>query len=66
MLVAHAGHGGYELVGTADQITQRLDNLSQGGIDGVLLSWFNYEDGVNRWIKDVKPRLAQAGLRNAR
>ncbi|KRB82204.1 alkanesulfonate monooxygenase [Sphingomonas sp. Root710] len=60
-----AGHGGYELVGTADQITQRLDNLSQGGIDGVLLSWFSYEDGVNRWIKDVKPRLAQAGLRKA-
>lgn len=58
-----AGHGGYELVGTADQITARLEKLSQGGIDGVLLSWFSYEDGVKRWIRDVKPQLAQAGLR---
>jgi dimethylsulfone monooxygenase len=58
-----AGHGGYELVGTADTITARLAKLSQGGIDGVLLGWFSYEEGVKRWIKDVKPRLAQAGLR---
>jgi alkanesulfonate monooxygenase SsuD/methylene tetrahydromethanopterin reductase-like flavin-dependent oxidoreductase (luciferase family) len=60
-----AGHGGYELVGTADKITAQLDKLSKGGIDGVLLSWFSYEDGVKNWIKDVKPRLVQAGLRSA-
>lgn len=60
-----AGHGGYELVGTADKITSQLDKLSKGGIDGVLLSWFSYEDGVKDWIKDVKPRLEQAGLRSA-
>jgi dimethylsulfone monooxygenase len=60
-----AGHGGYELVGTADKITSQLDKLSKGGIDGVLLSWFSYEDGIRNWIKDVKPRLEQAGLRSA-
>ncbi len=60
-----AGHGGYELVGTADKITSQLDKLSKGGIDGVLLSWFSYEDGIKNWIKDVKPRLEQAGLRSA-
>lgn len=60
-----AGHGGYELVGTADKISSQLDKLSKGGIDGVLLSWFSYEDGVKDWIKDVKPRLEQAGLRSA-
>lgn len=60
-----AGHGGYELVGTADKITSQLDKLSKGGIDGVLLSWFSYEDGIKSWIKDVKPRLEQAGLRSA-
>ncbi len=59
-----AGHGGYELVGTADKITSQLDKLSKGGIDGVLLSWFSYEDGIKSWIKDVKPQLEQAGLRS--
>lgn len=60
-----AGHGGYELVGTPDQITARLDKLSRAGIDGVLLGWFSYEQGVKDWIRDVKPLLVQAGLRNA-
>jgi alkanesulfonate monooxygenase SsuD/methylene tetrahydromethanopterin reductase-like flavin-dependent oxidoreductase (luciferase family) len=58
-----AGHGGYELVGTADQITARLEKLSKAGIDGALLAWVGYEDGVRRWAKDVMPRLVQAGLR---
>lgn len=60
-----AGNGGYELVGTADQITARLEMLSNAGIDGVLLGWVGYEDGVRRWARDIMPRLQQAGLRRA-
>ncbi|ABQ70612.1 luciferase family protein [Rhizorhabdus wittichii RW1] len=58
-----AGNGGFELVGTADQITSRLELLKQGGIDGVLLGWVGFEDGIQRWVKDVMPRMTQAGLR---
>ena len=33
------------------------------GLDGILLSWVDYLDGLARWQKDVMPRLEQAGLR---
>lgn len=58
-----AGNGGYELVGTADRIVERLKKLSDAGIDGVLLSWVGFEDGLERWNRDIMPRLVQAGLR---
>ncbi|MBL8648390.1 MAG: LLM class flavin-dependent oxidoreductase [Sphingosinicella sp.] len=60
-----AGNGGFELVGTADQIAERLQLLSKGGIDGVLLGWVGYEDGINRFTQHVMPRLVQAGLRHS-
>jgi hypothetical protein len=37
--------------------------LNKGGIDGVLLGWCGYEDGIKRWQKDVSPLLVQTGLR---
>lgn len=58
-----AGNGGFELVGTAETITRRLQMLSDAGIDGILLGWVGMEDGLNRWTKDVAPMLVQAGLR---
>jgi dimethylsulfone monooxygenase len=58
-----AGWGGYPLVGTPDQIVQKLQKLSQIGFAGVLLNWVDYLDGMRRWRKDVMPRLEQAGLR---
>ena len=58
-----AGWGGVPLVGTADRITDELAKFSAIGIDGILLSWVDYLDGLARWQKDVMPRLEQAGLR---
>ncbi|HKT16622.1 MAG TPA: LLM class flavin-dependent oxidoreductase [Stellaceae bacterium] len=60
-----AGWGGVPLVGTADRIVGELEKLSAIGIDGVLLSWVDYLDGLERWQRDVMPRLEQAGLRLA-
>jgi FMNH2-dependent dimethyl sulfone monooxygenase len=58
-----AGWGGYPLVGTADHIVDELTALSSVGMDGMLVSWVDYRDGLERWRKDVMPRLEQAGLR---
>ncbi len=58
-----AGWGGYPLVGTADVIVDRVLKLSQIGINGLLLNWVDYLDGMKRWRKDIMPRLEQAGLR---
>jgi alkanesulfonate monooxygenase SsuD/methylene tetrahydromethanopterin reductase-like flavin-dependent oxidoreductase (luciferase family) len=59
-----AGWGGYPLVGTADTIAQQLIDLrAQTGLDGMLLSWVDYREGLERFGRDVMPRLEQAGLR---
>ncbi|VTU22839.1 Pyrimidine monooxygenase RutA [Variovorax sp. PBS-H4] len=60
-----AGGGGVPLMGTPDQITQKLSMLSACGVDGMLLSWLNYEDGIQRLAAEVLPRLVHAGLRQA-
>jgi alkanesulfonate monooxygenase SsuD/methylene tetrahydromethanopterin reductase-like flavin-dependent oxidoreductase (luciferase family) len=57
------GWGGYPLVGTADSIVTELQKLSSIGLDGVLLSWVDYKDGLERWQRGVMPLLQQAGLR---
>jgi FMNH2-dependent dimethyl sulfone monooxygenase len=63
--VAKLGWGGYPLIGTPDHIVDGLQKLSKIGIDGVLLRWLDYWDGLRRWQKDVMPRLEQAGLRRS-
>jgi len=57
------GWGGYLLVGTPEQIVDRLIHLSTMGLDGVVLSWVNYEVELAYWISAVLPVMEQAGLR---
>ena len=58
-----AGHGGYPLVGTPEQIVSDIEKLSQMGVDGILLSWVDYLQEAQQWIDEVIPLLEQAGLR---
>ncbi len=58
-----AGWSGYPLVGTADHIVDRIETIAKLGIDGMILNWVDFLDGMARWEKDVMPRLEQAGLR---
>ncbi|MFI5541795.1 LLM class flavin-dependent oxidoreductase [Nocardia sp. NPDC051900] len=58
-----AGYGGYPLVGTAEDIAERLAQLSDIGVTGVSLSFVDFVDGLARFNADVMPKLEQAGLR---
>jgi alkanesulfonate monooxygenase SsuD/methylene tetrahydromethanopterin reductase-like flavin-dependent oxidoreductase (luciferase family) len=58
-----AGTGGYPLVGTAESITAELEKLSRAGVDGMLVSWLDYDDGLARFNEAVLPALERAGLR---
>ena len=60
-----AGHGGYPLVGTAEQIVDGLTTLSEMGVDGCLISWVDYKVELRQWIDDVLPLMEQAELRMA-
>jgi alkanesulfonate monooxygenase SsuD/methylene tetrahydromethanopterin reductase-like flavin-dependent oxidoreductase (luciferase family) len=58
-----AGHGGYPLVGTAEQIADELCKLADIGVDGCLISWVDYKKELTQWNAEVLPLLEQAGLR---
>jgi dimethylsulfone monooxygenase len=58
-----AGWGGVPLVGTPERITGELQKFAGIGLDGMLLSWVDYLDGLDAWQREVMPLLEQAGLR---
>jgi alkanesulfonate monooxygenase SsuD/methylene tetrahydromethanopterin reductase-like flavin-dependent oxidoreductase (luciferase family) len=58
-----AGHGGYPLVGTPEQIAEELQKLSDIGVDGCLISWVDYKNELRQWNTEVLPLLVQTGLR---
>jgi dimethylsulfone monooxygenase len=58
-----AGLGGYPLVGTAEGIVEKFRGLVKLGINGVLMTWIDVEDGLPRFIDGVLPLLEQAGMR---
>ena len=58
------GWGSYLLIGTPEQLAERLVHLSEIGLDGVVLSWVNYPAEMRYWNADVMPLLEQAGLRS--
>jgi FMNH2-dependent dimethyl sulfone monooxygenase len=59
-----AGTGGIQLVGTAETIAERLAQLSDIGLDGLLLSWVDYKQGAADFSRDVLPLLEKRGLRS--
>jgi alkanesulfonate monooxygenase SsuD/methylene tetrahydromethanopterin reductase-like flavin-dependent oxidoreductase (luciferase family) len=60
-----AGYGGYPILGTAQDIAATLSSISDAGVDGVLLTWLDYERGLARFGETVLPLLEKHGLRTA-
>ncbi|SHN47936.1 LLM class flavin-dependent oxidoreductase [Cryptosporangium aurantiacum] len=60
-----AGSGGPILVGTASDIADQLEEISEIGLDGVLLTWPDFTDGVKRLVApgSVLTELEKRGLR---
>ncbi len=54
---------GLPLVGDANTVTDTLESLSRAGLDGVIMSYVDFVDGLHRFGRDVLPRLVTAGLR---
>jgi dimethylsulfone monooxygenase len=59
-----AGWGGFPLIGTREQIVDGLAQLSRVGLDGVLLSWPRFEQGMREFRDTTYPLVQQAGLRD--
>jgi alkanesulfonate monooxygenase SsuD/methylene tetrahydromethanopterin reductase-like flavin-dependent oxidoreductase (luciferase family) len=59
-----ASWGGFNLIGTRDQIVDGLERMSRTGLDGVLLCWPRFEEGMREFRDVTYPLLQQAGLRD--
>jgi len=57
------GNGTFPLIGSAQTIADRLEMLSDAGIDGLLLTWFDYASGLRRFTAEILPLLEECGLR---
>ena len=58
------GWAGYPIVGTREQVVDTMLTLSRKvGLDGILLSWARYEDGMREFKEKTLPLVQQAGLR---
>ena len=51
------------LIGTKEQVVDQIAALAKAGIDGLILSWPRYEEGMRDFGKTTLPLLKQAGLR---
>lgn len=58
-----AGRGSLPLVGTPDQIVEGMLELSECGLDGLVLSWVDYDEGLAQLGEQILPRMIDAGLR---
>ena len=58
-----AGWGGAPLIGTKEQIVDGLKQLSDVGLDGTLLSWPRYIEGMEEFQRVTYPLVVQAGFR---
>jgi alkanesulfonate monooxygenase SsuD/methylene tetrahydromethanopterin reductase-like flavin-dependent oxidoreductase (luciferase family) len=58
-----AGWGGYQIIGTSEQVVEKLALLSDCGFDGVLLSWPRYLQDMARFQAETWPLVQQSGLR---
>ena len=55
--------GGEPVLGSATDIADQLEALSDKGVDGILISWANFDDGMARFTQEVLPMLEKRGLR---
>lgn len=58
-----AGHGGYPLVGTPEQVAEGLLALHAAGFNGTTLSFVDYAEEFPYFRDNVLPILAKAGIR---
>jgi dimethylsulfone monooxygenase len=58
-----AGRGALTMVGTPEQIVSSMAQLTDAGLDGLALSWVNYDEGLQQMEDDILPLMVQAGLR---
>lgn len=57
------GYFAHPITGSPGQVAAALVELADAGLDGVALTWNNYEEGLQQYERGLLPLLIEAGLR---
>jgi alkanesulfonate monooxygenase SsuD/methylene tetrahydromethanopterin reductase-like flavin-dependent oxidoreductase (luciferase family) len=60
---AMRGIFGHPMTGTPEQVAQMFVDLADTGLDGLALTWFDYEEGLRQYEQQLLPLLVDAGVR---
>jgi alkanesulfonate monooxygenase SsuD/methylene tetrahydromethanopterin reductase-like flavin-dependent oxidoreductase (luciferase family) len=58
-----AGLWALPLVGTPEQVAQKMVDLHESGIDGIAFSWPDFDEGLEQLEESILPLLVEAGVR---
>ena len=58
-----AGFNAMTLVGTAEQIVERMQRMADAGLAGLAISFDDYDEGLAAYDEAIRPLLIDAGLR---
>lgn len=58
-----AGEGSPQVIGTPEQVTEYFLRMSEAGLDGTAIAFFDYDEGMHYFAQEVMPLMVQAGLR---
>ena len=58
-----AGHGGWPLIGTPDDVADGLEQLAAAGLDGSVFGFVDYNKELPYFEQEVLPRLQRKGMR---
>jgi alkanesulfonate monooxygenase SsuD/methylene tetrahydromethanopterin reductase-like flavin-dependent oxidoreductase (luciferase family) len=59
-----AGFNALPLVGTAEQIVERMQQMADAGLAGLAISFDDYDEGIAAYDEALRPLLVEAGLRS--
>lgn len=57
------GHFATPLVGTPEQITETIGTWVEAGVEGMAVSWLDFDEGIAQYAEEIRPLLVEAGLR---
>ncbi len=61
-----AGHGGWPLIGTPDQVADGIAAMASAGLAGTVFGFVDYLKEMPYFAQEVMPRLERKGLRRPR
>ncbi|MGW9136426.1 LLM class flavin-dependent oxidoreductase [Streptomyces sp. NPDC055681] len=61
-----AGHGSCPLIGTPDEVADRIEQFHRAGFGGMTLAFVDYASELEYFAQEVLPRLEAKGIRTPR